>query len=152
LLVNNAGVLHGYGPIGATDYDAWLAALAVNALGPMRVLEAVLGNLRAGAQKKVVALTSGMASIGDNTSGGAVIYRSSKAALNMAMRTAAIDLGPEGFVVAVLSPGWVKTDMGGPGATLDPATSVAGMRRVIAGLRPRDNGSFLDWNGRPLPW
>ena len=153
LLINNAGI---YGPdsdqLGRFDYGAWERVLAVNSLGPLRVTEALLPNLRAGSKRTVATLTSAMGSIADNTSGGALFYRSSKAALNAAMKTLAIALRSERFTVVVLHPGWVRTDMGGPAATLDVATSAAGLIEVIAGLAPADTGRFLNYNGAALPW
>jgi NAD(P)-dependent dehydrogenase (short-subunit alcohol dehydrogenase family) len=79
-------------------------------------------------------------------------YAASKAALNMGMRTAAAQLAKDNFTVAVISPGWVKTDMGGPGATLTPEQSVRGMIKVIDELDPSKNGKSLDYRGREIPW
>lgn len=153
LLINNAGV---YGPeadrLGRFDYDAWARVLAINTLGPVRVLEALLPNLRAGRSRRVVSVTSQMGSIGDNSSGGAICYRSSKAALNAAMKTLALELRAEGFCVVVMHPGWVRTDMGGPNAPLEARNSIAGMRRVIDRLTAEDAGRFLNHDGRELPW
>ena len=153
LLINNAGL---YGPrtvtLGAIHYPVWLEVLATNTLGPIRLVEAFLDHLRAGDGKTIVNLSSKAGSIADNTSGRGYIYRSSKAALNAATKSLAIDLAPEGFRVAVLHPGWVHTDMGGPNALIDTATSVAGMRRVIDGLTPADSGGFFNYDGSPIPW
>jgi NAD(P)-dependent dehydrogenase (short-subunit alcohol dehydrogenase family) len=93
-----------------------------------------------------------MGSMADNSSGGAIMYRTSKAALNAAMKSLAIDLKPRGVGVMILHPGWVKTDMGGSNAPTSPAESVAGMRRTIEGFALRDSGRFLDFRGRELPW
>src|SRR3546814_19941626 len=90
-----------------------------------------------------------MGSIGENTSGGDYIYRSSKAALNMVTKSLAIDLAGRGITVISFHPGWVQSDMGGPGAAIAPATSVAGMRQVIAGLGPADSGKFFNSDGAP---
>jgi NAD(P)-dependent dehydrogenase (short-subunit alcohol dehydrogenase family) len=98
LLLNNAGV---FGPggqiIGNIDYDAWAEVLAVNTIGPMRVSEAFVEHVARSDRKLIVTLTSGMGSIADNTSGGSIAYRSSKAAVNMVMRSLAIDLSPRGI-------------------------------------------------------
>jgi NAD(P)-dependent dehydrogenase (short-subunit alcohol dehydrogenase family) len=99
-----------------------------------------------------VTITSGMGSLADDNSGGDIAYRTSKAAVNMAMRTAAIDLKSRGISCVVLNPGWVKTDMGGPNATLTPEQSVTAMRRVISDLGPRDSGRFYNYDGREYPW
>ena len=126
--------------------------LAVNTLGPVRVVEALLPSLKAGRLRRIVSVTSQMGSIQDNTSGGALYYRSSKAALNAAMKTLSLELRGDGFTVVVMHPGWVRTDMGGPNAPLDPRNSITAMRQVIDGLSPADNGRFLNYDGRDLPW
>jgi NAD(P)-dependent dehydrogenase (short-subunit alcohol dehydrogenase family) len=153
LLINNAGV---YGP-SQVRYDqidpaVWADVLAVNAIAPLVVSAAFVPAVTKGAHRKIVSLTSLMGSIADNSSGGAYYYRSSKAALNAAMRSLAIDLKGQGIIVAVLHPGWVRTDMGGAKAPLDVETSVQGMRRVIANLTPADSGRFFNHDGRELPW
>ena len=117
--------------IGNIDYDAWAKVLDVNTMGPMRVSEAFVDNVARSDRKLIVTLTSGMGSIADNTSGGSIAYRSSKAAVNMVMRSLAIDLAPRGITCVVVNPGWVQTDMGGPNATLTPAESVTRLRRLI---------------------
>jgi NAD(P)-dependent dehydrogenase (short-subunit alcohol dehydrogenase family) len=118
LLLNNAGV---GGPsdqtVGTMDYAAWAKVLDVNTMGPLRVLEGFLEPVMRSKRKLVATLTSGMGSIGDDTSGGAIAYRSSKAAV-MVMRSVAIDLAPRGITGVVVNPGWVRTDMGGPEAPL----------------------------------
>ena len=153
LLINNAGVGSPRGQrIGELDYAAWQRVLDVNTLGPMRVTEAFLENLERGVQKKVVTLTSGMGSIGDNSSGGSYAYRSSKAAVNMVVKSLSIDLRPRGIICIVMNPGWVRTDMGGSGGTLAPAESIAAMRKVIAGLKPADSGKFLNYTGKAYAW
>lgn len=153
LLVNNAGVRGPpKGGLGKIDYEAWKKVLDANTLGPMRVAEAFLENVSRGNGKRIVTITSGMGSIGDNTSGGGYTYRSSKAAVNMAMKSLSIDLAPRGITCAVLNPGWVRTDMGGPNGTLAPAESIAAMRFVISTLKSEDSGRFLNWDGRSYPW
>jgi NAD(P)-dependent dehydrogenase (short-subunit alcohol dehydrogenase family) len=93
-----------------------------------------------------------MGSIGDNKLGSYYGYRSTKAAVNAVMRSMAIDLKRLGIIAVALHPGWVKTDMGGPHANLDVATSVKGLRRVIAGLKRDDSGRFLNYEGQELSW
>jgi NAD(P)-dependent dehydrogenase (short-subunit alcohol dehydrogenase family) len=126
--------------------------LDVNTLGPMRVTEAFIDNVVRSDRKLIVTITSGMGSIGDNTSGGAFAYRSSKAAANMVMRSLAIDLAPRGITCVVVNPGWVKTDMGGPQATLTPAESVTRLRRLIGTLGPAQSGKFFNYDGREYAW
>ena len=153
LLLNNAGVM---GPrndrIGGIDYAAWARVLDTNTLGPMRVVEAFVANVAKGSQKKIVTITSGMGSLEDNTSGGAYAYRTSKAAVNMVVRSLALDLAPRGITCIVMNPGWVRTDMGGPRGTISPAESIKAMRSVIADLRPDDSGKFLNYTGKTYPW
>ena len=93
-----------------------------------------------------------MGSLADNISGGSTIYRSSKAAVNMVVKTLAVDLRSEGITSVTFHPGWVKTDMGGPHALITPTESVAGMRKVINGLTPADSGKFLAYDGQIVPW
>lgn len=152
LLVNNAGVIGPGNSLGKTDKAGWLETLHVNSIAPIHVLEAFLPHLERGQGKTAAALTSKMGSIADNSSGGSYIYRTSKAALNAAMRSAAIDLRAKGIKVAVFHPGWVKTDMGGPSAQIDTRTSVAGLRAKIARLTPAESGGFFNYDGTPLPW
>jgi NAD(P)-dependent dehydrogenase (short-subunit alcohol dehydrogenase family) len=151
VLINNAGILDSDG-FGRTDTETWMRAFRVNSIAPLHVLERFLPHLERGQKKTAVALTSKMGSIADNGSGGSYIYRSSKAALNAAMKSAAIDLKAKGITVAVFHPGWVKTDMGGRGAAIDAKTSVAGLRSKIASLKPGDSGRFFNYDGKELPW
>jgi NAD(P)-dependent dehydrogenase (short-subunit alcohol dehydrogenase family) len=152
VLVNNAG----RGGAGATldklDWADVAATFEVNAIGPMRMTQALLPNLRAGSRKLVAHVTSRMGSIADNSSGGYYAYRASKAALNMMNKSLSIDLARGGFTCVVLHPGWVQTDMGGAGAPLTPRESVAGMLAVLDGLGPSDTGRFLDHDGQTIPW
>src|SRR4029079_10723193 len=114
LLLNNSGIIGPAGQtIGKIDYDAWAEVFEVNTMGPMRVSEAFIEHVAHSERKLIVTLTSGMGSIADNTSGGSIAYRSSKAAVNMVMRSLAIDLAPRGITCVVINPGWVRTDMGG---------------------------------------
>jgi NAD(P)-dependent dehydrogenase (short-subunit alcohol dehydrogenase family) len=153
LLINNAGVGSPRGQkLGALDYAAWARVLDVNTLGPMRVTEAFLDHIAAGGGKKVVTITSGMGSIADNGSGGSYAYRSSKAAVNMVVKSLSLDLAPRGITCIVMNPGWVRTDMGGPGGKISPEESISGMRRVIAKLKPADTGKFFNYDGGSYPW
>ena len=153
ILINNAGI---FGPRGAglgrIDDAAWHEVMATNVIGAYRVSEAFLPHLRRGAARKLVTLSSRMGSMGANTSGGEYVYRSSKAAVNAVMRSLAVDLAPEKFTVAVLHPGWVRTDMGGRAATLDVETSARGLAEVILGLTPDQSGGFFNYDGAPLVW
>jgi NAD(P)-dependent dehydrogenase (short-subunit alcohol dehydrogenase family) len=153
LLVNNAGIGGARGQtIGNIDYEAWAKVLDVNTMGPMRVSEAFVDHVAKSERKLIVSLTSGMGSLADNTSGGSIAYRSSKAAVNMVMRSLAIDLASRGITCVVVNPGWVQTDMGGPHATLTPAASVTALRRLIETLGPAQSGKFFNYDGHEYAW
>jgi len=152
VLINNAGVGVGSKPFGELDFAEMERFFAVNTVGTLRVIRALLPALQAGNDRKIVNLTSRMGSIEDNTGGAAYSYRASKAALNIVTRSLAIDLKSDGFVCAVLHPGWVLTDMGGAGAPVEPEDSVSGMLRVIDGLSAETSGEFFDFTGATVPW
>lgn len=152
LLINNAGVSGGWGELGKLDESAWLKVLHVNAIAPIKLTELLRANLAAAEDATVAFLSSKMGSMGDNTSGGSYLYRSSKAALNAAAKSLAIDLAREHVKVAILHPGWVRTDMGGPNGLIDAPVSVSGMRRVLAGLTREQAGQFIAYDGTVIPW
>ena len=153
ILFNNAGI---YGPydavFGNTDEASWLECLQVNVIAQMKMMEAFVTHVAAGRHKLIAAMSSKMGSMADNGSGGSYIYRSSKAALNAVMKSAAIDLAPQGIKVAILHPGWVKTDMGGPNAEITATESVSSMRRILTTITPGNSGSFFDIDGSIIPW
>lgn len=159
VLIHNAGV---FGPkqkaendsrqsFGSIDESVWIDVLRTNALSPLKVTEALLPNVKAGRQKKIVAISSVMGSISVGGP-GVYAYRNSKAALNITMQGLAKDLAGDGVITAALNPGWVKTDMGGPMASIEPADSIAGMRALIESLTPEKSGQFFDYDGAVLPW
>jgi NAD(P)-dependent dehydrogenase (short-subunit alcohol dehydrogenase family) len=153
LLLNNAGIGGPRGQtIGNIDYEAWAKVLDVNTMGPLRVSAAFVDHVARSERKFIVTLTSGMGSIADNISGGSIAYRSSKAAVNMVMRSLAIDLAPRGITCVVVNPGWVRTDMGGPHGSLTPAQSVTTMRRLIDTFGPAQSGKFFNYDGREYAW
>jgi NAD(P)-dependent dehydrogenase (short-subunit alcohol dehydrogenase family) len=150
LVVINAGV---YGPKTSgletpteADFDQ---VMHTNVLGAMRVLPQLAGHLAAGA--KLAVISSRMGSIGLRTAAGGWLYRASKAALNSVLKDASLVLAGKAICVS-FHPGWVQTDMGGAGAELNVATSVADMRRTLAALTPADNGRFFNHDGQPLAW
>ena len=145
-----AGVLPSEPNLGAVDPRIWTHAMATNALGPLLAAQAFSANLVEGG--RFVALSSSMGSIGGNTGGGAYSYRMSKAALNMGLANLAIEWRRRGIAVAALHPGWVKTAMGGAGASVEIADSVAGLRRVIGGLEGGGPARFLDYRGNRVEW
>jgi NAD(P)-dependent dehydrogenase (short-subunit alcohol dehydrogenase family) len=121
-------------------------------MGPLRVVEAFVDHIARSQRRLIVTLTSGMGSLTDNTSGGSIAYRTSKAAVNMAMRSVAADLAARGITCVVVNPGWVRTDMGGAGAPLRVEDSVAAMRALLERLGPRDSGKFFNHDGREHAW
>jgi NAD(P)-dependent dehydrogenase (short-subunit alcohol dehydrogenase family) len=153
VLINSAGIGGASRQTtGNVDYESWAHVFNVNTMGPLRVLEAFSDHIARSKRRLVITITSGMGSLADNTSGGSIPYRSSKAAVNMAMRSAAIDLAPRGITCVLLNPGWVRTDMGGRKAPLSPGESVAAMRRLIDMFGPDQTGKFYNYDGREYPW
>jgi NAD(P)-dependent dehydrogenase (short-subunit alcohol dehydrogenase family) len=149
LFIANAGTSHPKETQGAANARDWQAMMMVNAIAPYQLGHALLPNMAEGG--KMIAISSGMGSIGDN-GGGWVPYRTSKAALNMAWNSLALEAKPRGVACVLLSPGWVKTDMGGAGAEITPQESVSDMRARIDRLTIDDTGKFLRRNGSELPW
>lgn len=154
LLLNNAGIYpdrNGRG-FGDADYDDWAQAFRINTMAPLKMVEAFLEHVAHSEGKKIALITSKMGSLDDNSSGGCYAYRSSKAALNMVAKSLSIALAPRGIVVALLHPGWVQTDMGGPNAWITPEQSISGMRRVIERMTAADSGKFYAYDGQQVPW
>jgi len=152
ILVNNAGMFDRRDlTVDKVDFTVMEQTLAVNTLGPLRVTQALMPNLRAGKRRTIVNMSSELGSI-ERSSGRWYAYRTSKAALNQITRTMSAELAPEGFICVVLHPGWVRTDMGGAAATYSPQESVAGLVAVIEKLAPADNGRFYDFRGTAIPW
>jgi NAD(P)-dependent dehydrogenase (short-subunit alcohol dehydrogenase family) len=151
LLVANAGT---YGPRqveSAEQGEGWAETFVVNSIAPFLIARSVVEQV-ARNRGKLIAISTRMGSIADNDSGGFIAYRSSKAALNAAWRSLAIDTKGRGIVAAVLHPGWVQTRMGGQSAPLRPDESVAGMRQVIERLGPAQSGGFFSHDGSEIPW
>ena len=151
LLIANAGT---YGPKdadNAEDGEAWLETMRVNTIAPYLLARSVLPLVEA-SRGKLIAISTRMGSIEDNSSGGFLAYRSSKTALNMAWRNLALDVRRRGVIAVMFHPGWVKTRMGGAGAPLQPEQSISGMRRVIEGLQQSDSGEFFGYDGDRIPW
>ena len=149
LLINNAGIfLHEQ--LGNIDYNSIQQQFLINAEAPLRVTEALLGNLNTGA--KIAFITSRMGSIADNTSGGYYGYRMSKAALNAAAMSLARDLKPRGIAVAILHPGYVQTAMVNFGGDISAAESAKRLTQRIAELNIDNTGGFWHSNGDRLEW
>ena len=161
VLINNAGDTDGFRgqSLGSLDHDRFGYLIELNAHGPVRVVEALLPNVEAGGQKKILAVSSLAGSLGARGGGmpGGYWYKASKAALNMIILSMAADLKDRGVLVAALSPGQVDTKgyaargIVMPGS-IDIATSVAGLRKVIAELTPAQSGTFIRYSGEPQPW
>ena len=149
VLIANAGTWIPEQAESAEDGRAWAEMMVTNCIAPYLVAKSVLRRLGAGG--KLIAISSGMGSIGES-SGGYVPYRTSKAALNMAWHALAIEARPLGIIAATFDPGWVKTRMGGPNAPLPPEESVGDMRRLIEQLTPEQSGAFLKRDGTAHAW
>lgn len=148
ILINNAGII---GPARQStldmDFGGFAQTLAVNTLAPLAVAQALLPNLRTALGARILSLSSQMAWMGYAKS-DRIAYRASKAALNKVMQGLATDLFPEGISVALVDPGWVRTDMGGPEADLDPGTVAAGILTLAERLTLHDTGRFFRYDGQ----
>ena len=154
LLINDAGIYpasdkHGFGH---TDYAEWMTAFNINTMAPLKMVESFVNQIARSELKLIVTITSQMGSMDDNSSGGSYLYRSSKAAANMVVKSLAVDLKEQGIISVAFNPGWVKTDMGGPNAMIPVEQSVADMRKVIEGLTLADTGKFIGNDGLVIPW
>lgn len=153
VLFNNAGI---YGQsdaqFGNTDERLWLQCFHVNSIAPLKVCEAFVEHVAASSLKTMATMSSKMGSMADNSSGGSYVYRSSKAALNAVMTSAAIDLRPRGIKIAILHPGWVLTDMGGPNAEIGTQQCVSSLVSILDKLTLETSGHFFDIDGSIIPW
>ena len=148
LFLNNAGIYGGDG----LDPDDWLNTFAINSIAPTLLATRLRANVATSDLKKMAVLTSKMGSMTDNESGGAIVYRSSKAAVNAAWKSLSIDFADDGIAMVMLHPGWVQTDMGGENAAIDTETSVTGLRKVIDGLSAKNSGRFVGYDGEEIGW
>jgi NAD(P)-dependent dehydrogenase (short-subunit alcohol dehydrogenase family) len=152
VLFCNAGIIGKRGmALGSFDYASWEEVFRVNVLGAAALAEALVDNVAMSERKVIAMMSSRLGSIAE-ASGETLPYATSKAALNMLVKGLAATLAGKGVIVVALSPGWVRTDMGGAGAPLAPERSVAGLRQVIGRLRPADSGKFLSYDGSAIPW
>lgn len=149
ILINNAGIARPHPPFGETDYANWRRILDTNLIGPTKIAESFVEHVARSDLKIMAFVSSRMGSIALNNSGGSYAYRSSKAGLNMVVKSLAIDLAPRAICVLALHPGWAQTE---PGARVPVAESVAGMRGVIHRSGRHATGSFVGYNDQPLPW
>ncbi len=155
LLINNAGVFPrdaNMTRFGHLDAEAMLDILHINAVGPVLVAQAFAGLLRKGSHPRLINISSDAGSLAMKGGGCNYTYPASKAALNMFMRCMAGELKSAGVVTIAIHPGWVRTDMGGPGATLSVEESASGLMNVIGGLTMQHNGGYFRWDGQRMPW
>ncbi|KCZ65555.1 hypothetical protein L53_15285 [Hyphomonas sp. L-53-1-40] len=150
-LINNAGI-GSFAAFKDLDYDAFANMLAVNTIAPIRMIDTFLDNIAASDVKMAASLSSMMGSIENTQASFGLIYRTSKAGLNMALRAAAPELAEKGVTLLALHPGWVNTDMGGKQAPVNPAQSAAGLYTVITTAEPSSELRFLDFEGKTHPW
>ena len=151
ILINNAGVIGQRDGFGKLDYDIWAETMDTNVFGPMRVAEAFRENVMNSEKKQMIFITSRMGSITEAVP-NAYVYRSSKAALNMAVKCLSGELAKQGLIAVLFHPGHVQTDMGGQAAPVSPQKSIEGMKNQIVGLTRDDNGRFLSYDGHQIPW
>jgi NAD(P)-dependent dehydrogenase (short-subunit alcohol dehydrogenase family) len=153
ILINNAGIYgQGDSSFGRTDEEKWLECFRVNTIAPLKVMESFVNHVGSSHHKIIASMSSKMGSMDDNGSGGCYDYRSSKAALNAVMASAAIDLKPRNIKVAILHPGWVKTDMGGPNAEITTEECVINLREILNNLTLETSGTFFEIDGSTIPW
>lgn len=152
ILINNAGTPV---PVQQTalemDFDGWAEAFAVNTMAPFRMLQTFRDNLKAAEGGKIITITSQMGAMDLNWP-VMYAYSSSKAAVNKIMRMVSLELAADGTAVALIHPGYVKTDMGGEGAEIEVEESAAGIMSVIEGISLEGTGCFMKWNGEVHPW
>jgi NAD(P)-dependent dehydrogenase (short-subunit alcohol dehydrogenase family) len=162
VLINNAATMHRDG-LSEVTRDSLMSEIENNAVAPLMLCKAFLPLLKKSASTSsvnglsvnkaaIINMSTMMACIADNTSGGIYPYRTSKAAINMITKSLSVDVKPDGILALVLHPGWVRTDMGGPKGLIDVQESVSGMLKVLGGLSEKDSGRFLKYNGDELPW
>lgn len=153
ILLNNAGA---WGQIGAnfesTNEEKWLEGFRVNTVAPMQMMQCFAKNVALSELRIIANMSSKMGSIDDNGSGGSYVYRSTKTALNMISKSAAIDLQPQGITVVILHPGWVRTDMGGPHGEINVQQSAKALKGILSNVTRDDAGTFYDIDGSTIAW
>jgi len=153
VLFNNAGVAgREASSLGRINSDVWVDTFRINTVAPIKVAEAFREHVARSEQRKMAFVSSVLGSLERNVGGGRYAYGSTKAALNMACRSLAGDLRGRGIAVVCLHPGHVRTDMGGAAAPVGPDESAAGMRKVVDALTLSNSGSFINYDGSPIPW
>jgi NAD(P)-dependent dehydrogenase (short-subunit alcohol dehydrogenase family) len=154
ILYNNAGISGPHNQkVDDVDYEGWTKTFETNVQGPLRVALSCLDNLKK-AKGKIVNITSGMGSITALSPGWLMIYayRSSKTALNMVMKILSFEIQKDGVTVILMSPGWVRTDMGGANAAISVEESAKGITGTVAKIGIDQTGSFVNYDGKIIPW
>ena len=154
VLINNAGAVGGNPAkqvLDDLDLVEWHRTLNVNTIGPVYIAKEFKANLAASGDGKLLNVTSQLAA-STWPFGGMYIYSTTKAALSKASQILALDWKEEPITVALVHPGWVRTDMGGPNADISAEESASGIRALVAGLTKADSGKFYKWNGEIHPW
>ncbi len=153
LVLANAGARGESGQaLGNIHVDGVLDLIRINALAPLKLVEALIYNITLSERKLVAFQSSQMGSIGNNQTGDRYDYRLSKVALNMIAKNVANDLKPRGVTVVALHPGWVQTRMGGQNAPVTLQASVAGQQKLFDSLTMAQSGQFFNYDGTELPW
>lgn len=152
-LILNAGVLgEDCAKLGEMTQAKWLEVLTINTVAPALLIQALQDNVAASEHKTIVGISTRVASLGDNSSGNMYSYRTSKAALNQILVSAAQNLREQAVKTLAIHPGWVQTDMGGDSATFTPQESVAGIISVAQNLTLEESGSFRVFDGSTIEW
>ena len=152
-LVFNAGI-QGPREYTMTNFDeaAWIEVMRTNTMAPLRLAGHLLEHVVRSERKIMAFVSSRRGSMAENTWGGHYMYSSSKAALNCVVKSMSIELKSRGVVCIALTPGWVRTDMGGDNAPIDAATSVKGMVGILDRSGPSQTGRFFQYDGKEIPW
>ncbi|WP_162063923.1 SDR family oxidoreductase [Vibrio taketomensis] len=152
-LILNAGVLgEDCAKLGEMTQAKWLEVLTINTVAPALLIQALQDNVAASEHKTIIGISTRVASLGDNSSGNMYSYRTSKAALNQILVSAAQNLREQAVKTLAIHPGWVQTDMGGDSATFTPQESVAGIISVAQNLTLEGSGSFRVFDGSTIEW
>jgi NAD(P)-dependent dehydrogenase (short-subunit alcohol dehydrogenase family) len=153
LQINCAGLLGLARPLqDPADTDDWPTIFQVNVIGTLRLTLAMLPLISRGKERKIVTLTSRWGSIGENDVGGKAPYRASKAALNSALHNLSIEVADRGIALLIITPGWVRTDMGGPDAPISSEERAEDLISLLPQLGNAHSGRFLNYDGQELPW
>ncbi|MDW6004529.1 SDR family oxidoreductase [Vibrio mangrovi] len=152
ILINNAGII---GPerqrVDAMNCQGWLDTFAVNTIAPFMVSTTLLANLKLAENPRIITISSNMGALSEDAT-GMYAYRSSKAAVNKVMKGLALELRGQGITVCPVEPGWVRTDMGGPSATLSAHECAADIAELAHSLTLKQSGKFFTWQGKERSW